>query len=165
MGARKHSCDAAYKAGGKIIISLFSHTFVPENWDTRNTATCSSEPKHLAAEREALGINPTLFHAESSPAPPRRSPPARGVHPSAARGTASAARRSCGRGWRGTRGVFCRGWRGIQRLRIPNTPTVPHQGARSRCRAENEGMSGRTRPSAIIKATVFDEDDARSQNV
>lgn len=86
MGAWKHSRDAAYKAGGKIIISLFSHTFVPENWDTRNTATCSSEAERLLAEREVLGIDPTLFHAQSSP-------PARGACPSAARGTASAARR------------------------------------------------------------------------
>lgn len=55
MGARKHSCDMAYKAGGKIIVSFFSHTFVPENQDTRNTATCSSEAKHcLILKHDAI---------------------------------------------------------------------------------------------------------------
>lgn len=66
------------RGGGiKIIIFLFSHTFVRENWDTRNTATGSSEPKHhLLPEHDTFNINPTLFKAKPAPVQPRGSPPA-----------------------------------------------------------------------------------------
>lgn len=80
MGSSKHSCDVAYKGRKKnieIVIFLFSHTFVQGNWDTRNTATGSSEPKHhLIPEHNTFNRNPTLFNAKTTPVQPRRSPPA-----------------------------------------------------------------------------------------